>query len=218
MATFVSRPSYRSHTVHSSTTTALTTQGSNVKPVLIFAWNDFLCPTTYLSQRKWNNHLQKSEKASFAKLDNEIERILIEASRMGLVFVLCESNAATIESLCHKFLPRTTSLFSSKQHQSKIHLICAATAITPKWHAQIIHSICTRNPYLVNSNIMMIVCGRDVHRSSLLEVAKYVPMLPKVVKSSQLQPTITQAATMLKSITECLSVAVNHTESLDLSI
>ncbi|OQR80783.1 hypothetical protein ACHHYP_17209 [Achlya hypogyna] len=182
----------------------------------VVAWNDFLCPTTYLSHRNTRNKLSRNELAAFTKLDSEIERYLLHAKNLGVVFVLCEDSAATIETLCHRFLPRTARLFSSRDLHNSIHLICAATAITPVWHAQIVYSICTTR--FGGQGIALTACGTASLRASCLEVANFVPIVPKLITISQKQPTAGQAAATLKTVTDNLSRASSHNGPIDMTI
>ncbi|KDO16426.1 hypothetical protein SPRG_18050 [Saprolegnia parasitica CBS 223.65] len=196
--------------------TAYTAQpptSSTAPTVFIVSWNDFLCPTTFLSKRKSNQHVTKT---AFANLDASIERILLHAKQFGTVFVLCEDKAATIEALCHKWLPRTARLFSAPELHSQIHLICAATAITPTWHAQIVYSICS--PRLHAGNIVLAVCGSARLRASCLEVAKYVPVVPKIFAATEAAPSVNQATNLSRIVADNLSKAMQHPGPLDATI
>ncbi|ETV78119.1 hypothetical protein H257_08324 [Aphanomyces astaci] len=126
---------------------------------IVLSWDDFLCP-----------------------LDQCIVQLLLHASTIGPVFVLCESGALFIEGLCTAYLPGCAQLFSSPQHQSRIQLICAATTLTPAWHGQILQIYLTQQ-LPVSASYGLVTVGGAGLREGCLALVKYAPVvLPKVLR------------------------------------
>ncbi|RHZ42448.1 hypothetical protein DYB26_015828 [Aphanomyces astaci] len=185
---------------------------------IVLSWNDFLCPVEWL---QGNIPPTFTTHSCLLQLDQCIVQLLLHASTIGPVFVLCESGASFIEGLCTAYLPGCAQLFSSPQHQARIQLICATTTLTSAWHGQILQMICTQRLPVSTSYGLVTVGGAGL-REGCLALAKYAPVvLPKVlrvVKTRDLTGGMPEILHRLVGVGRQLGGLLQHGSAVDLSI
>ncbi|CAK5040814.1 unnamed protein product [Aphanomyces euteiches] len=192
----------------------------NVTKATVFSWHDFLCPVAWLQQQQFVMPPSPALWQHLAILDQCIVQLVLQARSLGPVFVLCEDGATSVEALCGTFFPRCAHLFSSREMQQHIQLICAATPLSSIWHGQMLHMIC-KDRLPRSGAYSLTVFGGDGMRSGGLALAQHV----KSVQAKVVRPHTSSVAQGLKGTLESLVHAtkvlgsiVQHHDHVDMML
>ncbi|KAF0691029.1 Aste57867_17674 [Aphanomyces stellatus] len=185
---------------------------------IVFSWNDFLCPIEIFHAA----HAMPSQ-AQLAQLDQSIVQLLLHAQTIAPVFVLCESGAAFMETLCMSLFPRCAQLFASPEMQRRIQLVCAATSLTPQWHGQMLHMITTlRLPMTMRPGMScaLVVFGKETMRAGCLALAKFAPtcIQPKVLTNAVTSVDVVATMQRLAAVGQSLHTIVSHAGAIDIVV
>jgi hypothetical protein len=184
---------------------------------LIFSWNEFLCPSTYIRKLEQTNLLDPSAFDNVsARLDRQIVSVLTQAQHLGHVYVLVEDVAPSFERLCHTFFPRVLCL----KQQRSIRFLCADEPYTADTYGHMVYSICSKSSRLKDANgISLTVFGHESLRLACLHLANSFPhVLPKVIRATRKEPNFQQVSADLIALRERLESIITSPKAVDMPV
>ncbi|EQC28216.1 hypothetical protein SDRG_14040 [Saprolegnia diclina VS20] len=182
---------------------------------LVFSWNHFLCPSTAIAHDlQFASYHSSRRLASLhrdcALLDPAIVATLLDARRLGYLYVLVECPLDDFQTTLATFFPKTAALIQCDA--SHIQLACALKPASLTFtYEHLLYSICAKSARLQQSSISLTVFGPEELRHACLTIARALStVVPKAIRTAGGTPSFAQVHDRLGMVRQHLEGIVRR--------
>ncbi|KDO24930.1 hypothetical protein SPRG_09574 [Saprolegnia parasitica CBS 223.65] len=182
---------------------------------LVFSWSHFLCPSAAIAHDlQFASYHSSRRLASLhrdcALLDPVIVATLLDARRLGYLYILVECPLDDFQTTLATFFPKTAALIQCDA--SHIQLACALKPASLTFtYEHLLYSICAKSARLQHASISLTVFGPEELRHACLTIARALAtVVPKAIRTAGGTPSFVQVHDRLGMVRQHLEGIVRR--------